>query len=105
MPLARHYAFEYAVVIQNLGSVSAQLLSSHWIITDAKGSTEEVHGVGVVGEHPILHPGQSFEYKSTVVLRTSRGEMRGSYLMHSVLGRTFEVEAAPFLLTLPQSLN
>ena len=105
MPSDRHYAFEYTVRIQNVGSVAAQLIGRHWLVTDAKGDTQDVRGAGVVGEQPILHPGQYFEYSSNVVLQTSHGSMRGSFVMHSVLGKTFEAAVAPFLLSLPHTLN
>jgi len=104
-PVARRYAFAYTVQIRNEGNVSVQLLSRRWIITDFKGKVQEVHGAGVVGEQPILHPGQKFEYSSSAVIETSLGEMRGSYTMHSVTGRTFDAAIAPFLLSLPHSLN
>ena len=105
MPLARRYAFAYTVRIQNEGNVSVQLLARRWRITDANGKLQEVAGPGVVGEQPILHPGQAFQYTSSAVIGTSNGEMRGSYQMHSVTGRSFDAEIAPFLLTLPHSLN
>jgi len=104
-PSARRYTFAYTVRIRNEGTVSVQLLSRRWFITDAKGKVQEVQGAGVVGEQPILHPGQTFEYSSSAVIDTSLGEMRGSYKMHSVTGRTFEAAIAPFLLSLPHSLN
>ena len=91
--------------IRNVSPVSVQLMTRHWVVTDAKGGVQQVRGPGVVGEQPILHPGQSFEYTSYVVIGASSGEMRGTYQMHSVLGKTFDAEVAPFLLTLPHSLN
>lgn len=105
MPLARRYAFAYTVLIHNESSVSVQLLARRWRITDATGRVQEVVGAGVVGEQPIIHPGQSFQYTSSALIETSNGEMRGSYQLHSVTGRTFEADIAPFLLTLPHSLN
>jgi len=105
MPLAQRYAFAYTVRIHNEGSVSVQLLARRWSITDAAGKMQEVSGAGVVGEQPIIHPGQSFQYTSSAMIATSNGVMRGSYQMHSVTGRTFDAEIAPFLLTLPHSLN
>ncbi|MET0390046.1 MAG: Co2+/Mg2+ efflux protein ApaG [Polyangiales bacterium] len=104
-PVARRYAFAYTVRIRNEGVVSVQLLSRRWAITDSRGKVQEVRGAGVVGEQPILHPGQSFEYTSSALIETSLGEMRGSYRMHSVTGRTFDAVIAPFLLSLPHALN
>ncbi|MEY4579270.1 MAG: hypothetical protein RL701_3973 [Pseudomonadota bacterium] len=104
-PVAKRYAFAYTVRIRNEGNVSVQLLSRRWLITDKKSKVQEVQGAGVVGEQPILHPGQTFEYSSSAVIETSLGEMRGTYKMHSVTGKTFDATIAPFLLTLPHSLN
>jgi len=104
-PRLARYAFAYTVRIRNEGNVSVQLLGRRWLITDAKGKVQEVQGAGVVGEQPILHPGQTFEYSSSAVIETSLGEMRGSYKMHTVTGKTFDAEIAPFLLTLPHALN
>jgi ApaG protein len=105
MPLARRYAFTYRVRIQNEGNVSVQLLARRWSITDSNGKRQEVAGAGVVGEQPIIHPGQVFEYASSALIETPNGEMRGSYQMHTVTGRTFDATIAPFLLSLPHSLN
>jgi len=105
LPAARHYAFEYTVHIRNESHVSVQLMARHWQVVDARGEVQEVRGPGVVGEQPILHPGEHFQYSSGVVLKTSSGHMRGSYQMHNVLGKTFEAEIAPFRLSLPHSLN
>jgi ApaG protein len=105
MPIAQRYAFVYTVSIRNESLVSVQLLARRWCITDSAGKRQEVTGAGVVGEQPIIHPGQSYQYTSSAVIATSNGEMRGSYQMHSVTGRTFDAEIAPFLLTLPHSLN
>lgn len=104
-PLYQRYVFSYTVRIHNEGNVSVQLLSRHWIITDSMGKVEEVRGPGVVGAQPILHPGEHFEYTSGAVLAAQRGEMRGTYRMHSVTGRTFDAVIAPFLLEAPHSLN
>lgn len=105
MPLARRYAFAYRVRIQNESPVSVQVLARRWRITDGNGKLQEVAGAGVVGEQPIIHPGQAFEYTSSALIETPNGEMRGSYQMHTVTGRTFDAEIAPFLLSLPHSLN
>lgn len=105
MPVAQRYAFAYTVRIRNESLVSVQLLARRWLITDSGEKSQEVVGAGVVGEQPIIHPGQSFQYTSSAVITTSNGVMRGSYQMHSITGRTFDAEIAPFLLTLPHSLN
>ena len=105
VPSARRYVFGYRVVIRNASSVSVQLLWRRWRIVDATGKSQEVQGAGVVGEQPIIHPGQAFEYQSSTMIETSNGVMQGSYRLHSVTGRTFDAQIAPFLLTLPNSLN
>jgi ApaG protein len=92
------WSFAYAITITNSGDVAAQLISRHWIITDANGHVEEVKGLGVVGHQPLLQPGQSFEYTSGCRLRTSTGEMRGTYFCVAEDGERFDVEIAPFLL-------
>jgi len=101
---SRQFAFAYTVHIENQGSVTAQLRSRHWIITDAGGGVQEVRGDGVVGAQPVLRPGESFEYTSWCVLPTQSGSMRGTYRMVTD-SETFDAEIAPFRLTLPQSLN
>jgi ApaG protein len=105
MPLASRYVFAYTVVIANEGTEAAQLRTRHWIITDGDGKIEEVRGPGVVGQEPYLQPGEHFEYTSGCVLRTPRGQMRGTYQMHRPNGRVFDATIASFLLALPHSLN
>src|SRR6267154_4113369 len=102
---AGRYAFAYTVRIENLGQVNAQLRSRHWIITDGNGKREEVKGDGVVGNQPVLRPGEKFEYTSGAVLQTKHGSMRGTYRMVTEDGRQFDAEIAPFPLTQPGSLN
>ena len=104
-PAQGRYLFTYTVTVRNGGEAAAQLLSRHWIITDARGEREEVRGDGVVGRQPRLAPGESFEYTSFCVLRTPLGQMRGSYTMLREDGRTFEAEIAPFSLAVPSALN
>jgi ApaG protein len=104
-PMARRYAFTYTVRIRNEGPQAAQLRSRHWIITDATGDVDEVRGEGVIGEQPLLRPGEEFRYTSSAVLKTPRGGMRGSYQMQRPSGRTFDAVIAPFVLALPYSLN
>jgi ApaG protein len=97
--------FAYTVTITNRGDETVQLLSRHWIITDANGRTEHVRGPGVVGEQPVLSPGGSFEYTSGCPLRTPFGTMRGTYQMVTSDGDGFDAEVAPFSLATPNSLN
>ncbi len=105
VPRAHRYVFAYTVTIANEGSAPAQLRSRHWLITDGTGRVEEVRGPGVVGQQPLLNPGDSFEYTSGCVLTTPRGEMRGTYQMHRPDGREFDARIAPFSLALPTTLN
>jgi ApaG protein len=104
-PAQRRFAFAYSVEITNQGTVTAQLRSRHWIITDALGEVQEVRGDGVVGEQPILEPGQSFQYTSWCVLSTPSGSMRGTYQMVPVQGERFDAEIEAFRLVMPHSLN
>ncbi|MDZ4098340.1 MAG: Co2+/Mg2+ efflux protein ApaG [Methylophilaceae bacterium] len=99
------YVFSYTVTIINTGSVPAQLISRHWIITDASNSVQEVRGLGVVGEQPLLKPGEQFEYTSGTVLATPVGTMRGSYHMTAEDGEQFDAEIAPFTLAMPRVLH
>jgi len=104
-PKARRYVFAYTVRITNEGSETAQLKSRHWIITDGNGKVEQVRGPGVVGEQPMLRPGEHFEYTSGCVLETPRGSMDGTYQMVRADGTQFDATIAPFALLLPYSLN
>ena len=99
------YAFAYTVRIENIGSVTTQLKSRHWVITDGNGKREEVRGDGVVGNQPVLKPGQKFEYTSGAVLQTPHGSMHGTYRMVTEEGRHFDAEIAAFPLTQPGTLN
>ena len=102
---AARWAFAYTVRIENMGSVTAQLRSRHWIITDGNGKREEVKGDGVVGNQPVIRPGERFEYTSGAVLQTPHGSMKGTYRMVTEDGRQFDAEIAAFPLTQPGSLN
>ncbi len=104
-PEENYHFFAYKISITNKGSRPAQLMSRHWIITDALGRTEEVRGPGVIGLQPKINPGQSFEYESACPLNTSSGCMRGSYQMTTEDGDTFSVEIPEFYLISPQSLH
>ena len=101
----RQWFFLYTVTISNEGRQAVQLLSRHWLITDESGAVEEVRGPGVVGEQPLLQPGESFRYTSGCPLGTSTGTMRGSYRMASAEGEGFDVEIAPFILSEPYLVN
>ena len=104
-PESGRHAFSYAVDIENTGTVAAQLISRHWIITDADGQVQEVRGLGVIGHQPLLQPGQHFEYASGCVLATPVGTMKGSYQMTAEDGVQFEAPIAEFLLSLPRVLH
>jgi ApaG protein len=105
VPQSKRYVFAYTVRIENSGELTAQLKSRHWVITDGNGKIEEVRGPGVVGQQPMLRPGEHFEYTSGCVLETPRGTMEGSYQMRCPDGRTFDARIAAFDLLLPYSLN
>ena len=99
------YVFSYTVTITNTGSVAAQLISRHWIITDANQEIQEVRGLGVVGAQPLLQPGEHFQYTSGTVLPTSVGTMHGSYHMTAEDGTQFETAIPPFTLSVPRVLH
>jgi ApaG protein len=104
-PANDSYVFAYTITIENVGTVPAQLISRHWIITDAAGEVQEVRGLGVVGRQPLLQPGEKFEYSSGCQLDTPVGTMRGSYQMTAVDGKQFEAEIHEFTLAVPRVLH
>ena len=104
-PAQGDWVWQYTVRITNLGDRPVKLLARHWIITDGDGSVEHVRGAGVVGEQPRILPGQTHTYASGCPLKTSMGEMRGSYLMTYDDGERFEVDVAPFALVVDELLN
>ena len=104
-PQQSQWFFLYTIRITNEGSVTAQLMTRHWIITDATGHVEEVKGPGVVGEQPVLAQGQSFEYTSGCPLATPFGSMRGSYQMTTADGERFDAEVAEFILREPHAMH
>jgi ApaG protein len=104
-PEAGRYFFAYTVTVTNGGTVDAQLISRHWIITDATGKVEEVRGLGVVGHQPLLKPGEAFEYTSGCPLETPVGTMSGSYQMVAEDGTRFEAPVAEFVLSMPRTLH
>ena len=97
----REYFWSYTIVITNTGEETVQLQTRHWIITDATGQTKEVRGAGVIGEQPVLAPGERFEYTSGVPLPTASGIMTGSYQMVSASGEQFEIDVPTFSLDSP----
>ncbi len=104
-PHEGYYFFAYRIRISNEGDEQVQLVSRHWTITDAHGRIEEVRGPGVVGEQPVISPGESFEYTSFCPLPTPIGSMHGSYQMVAASGARFDAEIAPFSLAVPTALN
>ena len=104
-PFQNQWFFHYTVRITNEGEETVQLLSHHWTITDATGHAEEIKGPGVVGEQPVLAPGESFHYTSGCPLKTSTGVMRGTYQMVDEDGGYFDVEIAPFALHEPYTVH
>ena len=99
----RQYFWSYTIVITNAGKETVQLWTRHWIITDAAGRKQEVRGEGVVGEQPVLAPGERFEYTSRVPLPTASGFMTGTYQMVSESGERFEIDVPTFSLDSPDS--
>ena len=104
-PFQNQWFFLYTIEISNESEETVQLISRHWIITDASNHVEEVRGLGVVGKQPVLAPGESFEYTSGCPLTTPFGSMRGTYQMVTVNGKRFDVEVAPFALTEPYTVH
>jgi ApaG protein len=104
-PSRNQYVFAYTVTIANTGKVAAQLVSRHWIITDAEHQVQEVKGEGVVGRQPLLRPGESFEYTSGTHLATAVGTMRGTYQMMAEDGHAFDAAIPSFTLSVPRVLH
>ena len=104
-PGKSQFVFSYTITITNTGDIAAQLVSRHWIITDAEHKVQEVKGLGVVGQQPLLKPGESFEYTSGVSIATAVGTMRGSYQMRAEDGQTFDAQIPPFTLSVPRTLH
>ena len=99
------YVFSYTVTIRNSGTVPAQLISRHWVITDSRNQVQEVRGLGVVGAQPLLKPGEHFEYTSGTALATPVGVMSGSYQMVAEDGTQFEAPIPEFTLSVPRVLH
>ena len=99
----RQFFWSYTIVITNTGEETVQLRARHWIITDGSGHRQEVRGEGVVGEQPVLAPGERFEYTSGVPLQTASGFMTGRYEMESAKGERFEIDVPTFSLDSPEA--
>ena len=99
------FVFAYFITIRNTGQIAAQLISRHWIITDAEGRSQEVKGLGVVGQQPMLKPGEEFQYQSGTPLSTPVGTMRGSYQMVAEDGTRFDASIPEFVLSMPRTLH
>lgn len=104
-PDQNYYVFAYTITIQNKGEQPAQLLTRHWVITDSNHKVQEVRGDGVVGEQPVLKPGEQFVYTSGTMLETSVGTMRGSYQMKADDGSRFDAVIDEFVLSTPRVLH
>ncbi len=104
-PTSERYVFAYTITIENVGTVPAQLISRHWVITDGNSQVQEVRGLGVIGQQPLLQPGETFEYTSGCQLNTPVGTMHGRYQMTAEDGTQFEAEIAEFTLSIPRVLH
>tara|TARA_R110000824_G_scaffold336_11_gene2430 strand:- start:89975 stop:90364 length:390 start_codon:yes stop_codon:yes gene_type:complete len=99
------HAFSYTITIQNNRNETVQLLNRHWIITDQNNRVEEVKGKGVIGQQPYIKPGESFQYSSGTIINSDIGDMKGSYMMQTEDGETFEAEIPLFVLATPHMLH
>jgi len=104
-PEQNRFAFAYTITVENHGLLPAKLLSRHWVITDGDGHVEEVRGAGVVGQQPLIAPGQSHTYSSGTVMTTRVGAMQGTYQMVADDGQHFDAVIAPFRLAVPGALH
>jgi len=101
----QRYVYAYTITIANQGDESAQLIGRHWVIRDANDNVQEVQGIGVVGEQPLISPGNSYTYTSGVVLETETGIMEGRYQMRTDTGTTFDADIPVFALVPPHALH
>ncbi len=105
-PAQSHYVFTYKITIENFSEYTVQLLRRHWHIHDANGTEREVEGEGIVGQQPVLEPGESHEYVSGCNLKSGLGKMYGTYQMERIVdGRKFEVNIPEFNMVVPYRLN
>ncbi|WP_090692776.1 Co2+/Mg2+ efflux protein ApaG [Nitrosomonas sp. Nm34] len=102
---ADRHVFSYTITISNTGNVASQLISRHWIITSGDGNIHEVRGLGVVGEQPLIKPGDTFEYTSGTTIPSLAGTMKGSYQMVAEDGFHFTVDIPEFILSVPRVLH
>ncbi len=102
-PHSQQYVWAYHIVIENMGTEIIQLISRYWKITDANGNVQEVRGPGVVGEQPVIRPGEFYEYTSGTHLKTDSGIMEGKYYMQYLNGQPVEVDIPAFSLDMPSS--
>jgi ApaG protein len=104
-PAKNQFVFAYTITITNTGTVTAQLISRHWFITDSEHKVQEVKGLGVVGQQPVLRPGERFEYTSGASLPTAVGTMHGTYQMLAEAGHSFDATIPSFTLSVPRTLH
>ena len=104
-PETNRYVFAYTITISNTGAQAAQLMNRHWVITNGDGERQEVRGKGVVGEQPLIPPGESFRYTSAAVLETAVGAMHGSYEFEGDSGNVFDVDIPAFSLSVPNVVH
>lgn len=104
-PLESHYVWAYTIQLENIGEETSQLINRYWHITDSNGSVQEVRGEGVIGEQPMLEPGDVFQYSSGVALKTPSGIMVGTYEMETADGERFTIDIPPFSLDSPQQVK
>jgi ApaG protein len=102
---AHRHAFAYTITIRNTGDVAAQLIARHWVITNAAGRVEEVRGLGVIGQQPLLQPGERFEYTSWTRISTPQGSMRGTFFCMTEDAHPFEAPIPEFGLTIASALH
>ena len=98
------FAFAYTVTIRNSGDITAQLIARHWVVIDAEGHREDVRGLALVGQQPLLKPGEQFEYSSWTRISTPQGQMRGTFFCMTEDAHPFETKVAEFALLFPGSL-
>ena len=99
------YAFAYTITIRNTGDITAQLVARHWVVTDANGDIEDVRGLAVVGQQPLLKPGERFEYTSWTRIATPQGSMRGTFFCMTEDAQPFDTPVPEFGLSLPSALH
>jgi len=104
-PAKNSYAFSYTITILNQRDEPVRLLNRHWVITDQNNKVEEVNGKGVVGQQPVIQPGESFEYSSGTIIGSEIGDMRGSYTMETANGTQFEAAVPLFVLAIPNMIH